>query len=255
MADNPFEDPRVASLYDALEGDRRDLDVYAAVADELGAQSVLDLGCGTGVFGVRLAGNGLEVTGVDPSAAMLDVARTREGGERVRWIRGLVSDLPEMQVDLVTMTGNVAQVFVDDEEWVATLAATCAALGPGGHLVFESRRPEHRAWEEWNPERSLERFEVPGVGSVETWHEVIDVTLPLVTFRSTIVFRNSASVVTATSTLRFRGQEEIERSLDRVGFDVREVREAPDRPGREHVFIAARSAPPEHGRAGRLPRT
>ncbi len=97
---------------------------------------------------------------------------------------------------------------------MAALEATCAALSPEGVFVFESRRPERRAWEEWTPERSFERLEVPDVGSIETWDEVIDVALPLVTFGSTIVFHSSASVVTFTSTLRFRTHEEIEQSLD-----------------------------------------
>ncbi len=47
-------------------------------------------------------------------------------------------------------------------------------------------------------------------------------------------------MLTSDSTLRFRSRDEIERSLADAGFDVTEVRDAPDRPGREHVFIAER---------------
>ncbi|MBA3279296.1 MAG: class I SAM-dependent methyltransferase, partial [Geodermatophilaceae bacterium] len=50
MADNIFEHPRLVAIYDALDPDRSDLDAYAAIADELGARSVLDVGCGTGTF-------------------------------------------------------------------------------------------------------------------------------------------------------------------------------------------------------------
>ena len=35
-----------------------------------------------------LAGKGLEVTGVDPAKASLDVARAKPGAERVSWIHG-----------------------------------------------------------------------------------------------------------------------------------------------------------------------
>jgi hypothetical protein len=38
-----------------------------------------------------------------------------------------VSDLPDLQVDLATMTGNVAQVFLADAEWDAVLGAARAA--------------------------------------------------------------------------------------------------------------------------------
>ncbi|RYP88239.1 class I SAM-dependent methyltransferase [Nocardioides guangzhouensis] len=75
MADDLFEHPRLAQVYDALDRDRSDLDVYAAIAGELGAASVLDLGCGTGTFALLLADRGLEVTGVDPAGSSLDVAR------------------------------------------------------------------------------------------------------------------------------------------------------------------------------------
>jgi ubiquinone/menaquinone biosynthesis C-methylase UbiE len=48
MPDAHFADPRLARIYDPLEGDRRDLDAYVAMAAEFGARSVLDVGCGTG---------------------------------------------------------------------------------------------------------------------------------------------------------------------------------------------------------------
>jgi len=67
MADNAFEHPRLAAIYDALDTDRSDLDVYAGIAKELGARRVLDVGCGTGTFAVLLADRGFDVTGVDPA--------------------------------------------------------------------------------------------------------------------------------------------------------------------------------------------
>jgi hypothetical protein len=40
--------------------------------------------------------------------------------------------------------------------------------------------------------------------------------------------------------LRFRSREEVKSSLAAHGYRVVEVRDAPDRPGREFVFIAER---------------
>ena len=79
MADALFEDPRLARVYDPLDPDRDDLLVYAAIAAEFGARSVLDIGCGTGTFACLLAGRGLDVIGVDPAGASLDVARAKPG--------------------------------------------------------------------------------------------------------------------------------------------------------------------------------
>jgi ubiquinone/menaquinone biosynthesis C-methylase UbiE len=171
---------------------------------------------------------------------MLDVARAKPGAERVRWLQGVAADLPDLHADLATMTGNVAQVFLGDEEWHATLTAAHRVLRPGGVLVFESRRPEREAWKEWNPTQSRVRVDVPGVGVVESWNEVTDVDLPFVTFEGTIVFHADGSRIVSTSTLRFRSREEIERSLAAAGFRVIDVRDAPDRPGKEHVFVAER---------------
>ena len=53
VGDAIFNDPRLVRVYDAIEGDRRDLETYLDVVDELGVRSVLDIGCGTGTFACR----------------------------------------------------------------------------------------------------------------------------------------------------------------------------------------------------------
>lgn len=236
MVDLIFSHPLLASVYDPLDPDRGDLDVYAAIAGEFGARRVLDVGCGTGSFAVLLAGRGVEVTGVDPAAASLAVARGKPCAERVRWVHGDARDLPPMAVDLATMTGNVAQAIVAPADWDATLAGIGTALRPGGHLVFETRDPACRAWLGWNRDATYQVVELPGIGRVENWNELLDVSLPLVTFRTTWVF--PAETLTSTSTLRFRERDEVATSLSEHGYTVREVRDAPDRPGREFVFVA-----------------
>jgi SAM-dependent methyltransferase len=241
MADALFEEPRLARIYDPLDPDRADLDVYAAIVEEFGARRVLDVGCGTGTFACLLARRGIEVTGVDPGAASLDVARAKPGADGVRWRQGDAASLPALRVDLITMTGNVAQVFVTDEQWDDALRAAHAALRPGGRLVFETRVPAREAWREWNREASQARTDIPGVGAVTTWVEVTRVSGALVSFRSTFVFEADHTVMTSDSTLRFRRREEIAASLARAGFVLDEVRDAPDRPGREMVFVARRS--------------
>jgi SAM-dependent methyltransferase len=244
VADAIFEDPRLAELYDPLDADRCDLDVYAAMASEFGAMTVLDIGCGTGTLACLLARRGLTVTAIDPAAASLAVARRKPGAERVRWRHGDTTALPALQVDLVTMTGNVAQVFVTDQEWAATLAAIQRALRPGGRLVFESRDPARRAWLEWNRDQTYRRAVIPGAGPVETWTDVTQAGGDLVSFRTTFVFDCNGAVLNSDSTLRFRSCDELTGSLRAVGLAVEEIRGAPDRPGRELVFIARRDQAP-----------
>jgi SAM-dependent methyltransferase len=240
VADQIFEHPRLAAIYDALDPDRSDLEVYAAIVEELGARSVLDVGCGTGTFAVLLADRGVEVTAVDPAAASLAIARGKPGAARVHWMHGDATGLPPMQVDLATMTGNVAQAIVDDSAWRATLRGVHEALRPGGHLVFETRVPGYRAWRQWNPAASHAVTAVDGVGAVESWSELVAVRAPLVSFRTTYMFAD-ASVLSSESTLRFRERDEVETALRAARYTVTDVRDAPDRPGREFVFFAQRS--------------
>ncbi|MFD3450620.1 class I SAM-dependent methyltransferase [Streptomyces sp. NPDC058691] len=240
MADECFGHPRLAAIYDPLDADRSDLDAYLRMAEEFEAHQVLDIGCGTGVFALLLADRGIEVVGFDPALASIDVAQTKPGSERVRWICGDATDLPPLQVDLATMTANVAQAIVDPPAWQQTLRGAYEALRPGGHLVFETRDPARRAWEEWTREISYRVTEIPGVGSVDNWVQLIEVSWPLVTFRWTYMFAADGQVLTSDSTLRFREREEVEEDLVAHGYVVEDVRDAPDRPGREFVFLARR---------------
>ena len=73
------------------------------------------------------------------------------------------------------MTGNVAQVFVADADWCATLTAIHGSLRPRGHLVFETRRPEVRAWEAWVEELTTERPRLDDGTVVETWFDLLKV--------------------------------------------------------------------------------
>jgi SAM-dependent methyltransferase len=240
VADAHFEHPRLALTYDPLDPDRRDLEAYAALAVELGARSVLDIGCGTGTFACLLAGRGFAVTAADPAAASLEVARAKPGADLVRWILGEAAALPPLAVDLATMTGNVAQVFLTDAEWASVLAGARSAVRPGGHLVFETRDPRQQAWREWDREHSRARADLPGGGAVEAWPEVTQVRGALVSFRTTFAF-SDGETLHSDSTLLFREREEVAGALRAAGFTVTEVREAPDRPGREFVFIARRT--------------
>jgi SAM-dependent methyltransferase len=236
MADEVFRHPRLAALYDVLDPDRGDLHAYLRLAQESGARQVLDIGCGTGVFALMLAARGIDVIGVDPARASLDVARAKPGGDRVRWICGDATALPPLRADLVTMTANVAQAVADPSAWRRTLR-------PGGLLVFETRDPSRRAWEEWNRETSYRVTDVPGAGAVESWVDLIHVDGPLVTFRWSHVFAADGQTLTSESTLRFRGRREVEADLAGHGYVLEDVRDAPDRPGRELVFLARRPGP------------
>lgn len=240
MPDPIFDNARLAAVYDDIEGDRSDLDPYAAMVDEFSASRVLDIGCGTGTFATLLASRGVDVVGVDPASASLDIARQKPHADHVSWIHGTAPEALPLQVDLAFMTANVAQVFLTDEDWLNTLTAAHSALRPGGRLIFESRDPARRAWENWTRDQTHEVVGTPH-GELETWAHVTHVDGALVTFDSPTIFHDDGARIDSKSTLRFRSRDELTASLEHAGFIVEDVRDAADRPGRELVFVARKN--------------
>ena len=239
-----FHDPRLVALYDAWGTSRADTTFYLGLAADLSASTIIDIGCGTGAISCELALQGHRVTGVDPSPAMLEVARHRPGSALVRWVEGDASDFDGPQVDLAIMTAHVAQVISDQDAWRGTLAATHRALRPGGYLAFESRNPAARAWLAWTPEASRQRLDIP-LGAVDVWFDLNEVAGDLVRYDIHYRFASSGEELISSNELRFRTQAELEQSLADAGFSVRHVfgdwnREPVHAGSPELIFLASR---------------
>ena len=179
MPDAIFEEPRLAEIYDALDPVRTDLDAYVDLAHE----------CARPLRARRRMWD---------RHPRLPSRSARHGGDRSRSCRRLDRDgppqtlgrsgalvgrrchlaAPAAQVDLVTMTGNVAQVFLTDDEWQSALDGLWATLRPGGRFVFEVRDPAREDWRNWTREQSFRRHELPEIGAVESWVELVVVTPP-----------------------------------------------------------------------------
>ncbi|MCB1435289.1 MAG: class I SAM-dependent methyltransferase, partial [Alphaproteobacteria bacterium] len=109
-----YNDPSLVQFYDLDNGWYDDTRFCLGMARD--GQRVLDLGCGTGLLAAALAER-CRVTGVDPAAAMLDVARQRAGGDRVTWVEGDARTIRLGEVfDFVVMTGHAFQVFLTDAD-------------------------------------------------------------------------------------------------------------------------------------------
>src|SRR6184192_3751971 len=99
MPDEIFAHHRLAAIYDAFDGDREDLTAYREIADELRANYVLDIGCGTGCLAILLAENNRTVVGVDPAKASLEIAKSKDPHEKVTWIHGDATTLTRLNAD------------------------------------------------------------------------------------------------------------------------------------------------------------
>ncbi len=94
----------------------------------------LDLGCGNGALTERLKEAGLEVTGMDASENMLQIARSRHPG--LTFIRGDATGFSlDHPVDIIF--SNAVFHWIDAPKQPDLLACVFAALKPGGQLVFE----------------------------------------------------------------------------------------------------------------------
>ena len=241
-----FHDPRLVALYDAHDPGRVDTAFYVALAADLPASSIIDVGCGTGAITCELARQGHRITGVDPSSEMLDLARARPGGDLVRWIQGEASALENSPPsDLAIMTGHVAQIISDEGDWRRTLTAIRRALRPGGQLAFESRNPAAREWLAWTPETSFQRMEDTEFGPVEVWWQLLDVSGDMVHYEIHYRFVASGEEAVSVNALRFRGQSDLTGSLSDAGFSVRRVfgdwnREPVTPSSPELIFLATR---------------
>jgi len=192
----------------------------------------------------ELARQGYELIGVDPAPAMVDIARRSPYGDRVRWIDGDASQIGTRTADLAIMTGHVAQFFLTDEDWHATLTALRGALRPGGSLAFESRNPGAREWEGWTPE-ARRSVDDPTAGRVDWWSEVHDMRDGIVSYTIHYVFVSTGEQVVSPISLRFRTEAELTESLRQAGFTVGRVYGDWDRrptgpTARELIVVAAR---------------
>ncbi|GAA2386610.1 class I SAM-dependent methyltransferase [Gordonia cholesterolivorans] len=173
LYDRTFPDPFQTAL------ERRAVDAFAdMVLESRPDEGVVDVGCGTGGVSAHLAGRGLSVCGVDPSAGMLAVARRRHPQLTLR-----TDDARLVTVDLSRVGGVVAQhslIHVPPDEvreilvdWSARLSAgavvlisTQAADEPGVH---EFDHAVAKAWR-WHPDALADA--VVAAGFAEIWRTV-----------------------------------------------------------------------------------
>jgi SAM-dependent methyltransferase len=108
------------------------------VAEHLrGRRRVLDVGTGEGQLARLLAGEGVQVVGVEPSAAQLATARARRGGPR--YVRGAAAALPFAAAAFDgVLACLVFEHIVDVDEAIAEVARV---LAPGGRFLFLLNHP------------------------------------------------------------------------------------------------------------------
>jgi SAM-dependent methyltransferase len=110
------------------------------IVDEIAAvqpRVVLDVGCGTGTLTIAAADELREarVVGLDGDRKVLDLARRKDGSERVEWVEGLADELPfgDGEVDALMTTLVFHHLPLGIKR--ASLVEARRVLRPGGRLV------------------------------------------------------------------------------------------------------------------------
>lgn len=214
---NSFDDTLIALIYDHDNPDGPDHEFYRQLSNDIHAKSIIDLGCGTGIFTTTLASEGRKVIGIDPAPAMLEIARKRSNGELVNWIEGTSNEIPEDSADLIFMTGNVAMHIIGND-WNATLQHIARGLKSGGILAFETRNPLAEEWKTWIQDNELR--ETPAGRLQESLHVDQPDENGVITMHMTNFFLDHGHKVSTREHLQFRSYEEIVEDLKSAGLHV-----------------------------------
>lgn len=220
--DRLYSDPALVDFYDLDNDWADDQETCARLAET--AASVLDLGCGTGRFCAELTHRlpTISCTGVDPAAAMLDIARTRPGGDKVVWVEADARSVRlDQTFDLIVLTGHAFQVFLTETDQLAVLQTIAAHLSPTGRFIFDSRNPHKDEWKTWSKDGGDSTWQVdhPTFGAVDAWTDAWqDEETGVVTYETNYRIRATGKHLSAESKIQFSAQETIERLIEQSGL-------------------------------------
>ena len=188
----------------------------------MGAERVLDVGCGTGTLlhRARQLGHAGRLCGLDPDPAMLTIARAK-ADDGIEWLLAdAASAASDGEFDLAVMTGHAFQCLITDEELGASLTAIRRALVPPGRFAFETRHPLARAWADWDGASFQTRN--PDGDLLTVSYTVPAVTGDVVTVTETLAGKWWPEPQTGEVKLRFLAPEVLNDFLAEAGFTVEE---------------------------------
>ena len=110
-----------------------------ALAGDVAGRRILDAGCGAGALLAALRERGADVSGIDKSAVMLELARRRLGDVADLRVTELGSTLPFPDGTFDDVTASLVLHYLED--WGPALAEIRRVLKPGGRFIMSVNHP------------------------------------------------------------------------------------------------------------------
>jgi SAM-dependent methyltransferase len=148
---------RIAADYDDTTG-RLDPTAELSLLTELTPSgSVLELGIGTGRLALPLQDRGYRVAGVDGSAEMVELLRSKPGGDRLQVVVGDFSrtTVPG-EFDLVLLVMNTIYALPSQQAQLDCFANAAASLRSGGRFVVDAWIPDTGAFRDGRALRTVQ---------------------------------------------------------------------------------------------------
>src|SRR5262245_55328948 len=219
---------------------RRDVPFWRNLALNAGGR-VLELGCGTGRVSLPLARAGVELVGVDRSAAMLDFAKRRlVRGRLQRTLRLVQADIRHLPFPPAAMKSTarrrsrdrfamvmapygILQSLLDERDLARTLSEIHRVLEPNGTFGLELVA-DLPSWEEYRKRVSLKGWRGRRGGAYVTLVETVrqDPAHHRTIFDQEFTERRGRQARVHRFSLAFRtlSVPQMTRRLERAGFEI-----------------------------------
>ena len=146
MKENPYDNAVFFQKYSQMDRSKKGLgaagewQTLKGVLPDFTAKRVLDLGCGYGWHCEYAAQHGAaQVTGVDLSKRMLEVAQAQHSAPQVTYLRQAIEDVSFADASFDIVLSSLALHYVAD--YAAVVRSVRRMLSPGGWFVFSAEHP------------------------------------------------------------------------------------------------------------------
>lgn len=188
-------------------------------------KQVLDLGCGAGGHVFPLAARGYEVTGIDRSPVMLELAKHRAAGLSGKQPRLQVGDVQTLRLDqsfdAVVCMFAVLGYQTSNDGLLSTLRTARQHLNPGSLFLCDfwygpavlKQQPADRIKEVMDGDERIVRLASP---SIDTQTHVVTVSYQLLRLRGSVLVEETRE----SHQMRYLFKPETELLMQLAGFEL-----------------------------------